>query len=351
MLKPSDFTAYQLRELVAVHGSRRAAVTAIGAKWGGSWGRAFKAARLIDEASDEPSAEITNLKRPPDGWEGDLFEEVCAYGELLQQADIEQYEADITIDTELPIGIAVTSDQHIGNAGTNHRLLGNVINRIIETPGLFVCDNGDSVDNFVALSHESGRYEQIVRPRYQKQLARWIWTRWAPKLLANTGGQHEYFETRVSDFDTAEYLARKGEAVFLGPGGKLNLIVGEQPYSIGMWHKFRGNSIYDATAGAKRLFREHGPFDISITGDKHEPAISYANEQGRWGVFVRAGTFKVRDSYGRSLGYETVNPLDYVSVPVIILWPDERKFWVTLDFYGGVDYLTYLRGHKGDSDG
>ncbi len=360
MLKPSDFSAYQLRELVAANqGSYRAAVRAVGGEWTGTWQRAMKLAH--EEASeeewfdsicpDEPSAEITNLKRPPDGWEADLFEQACAYGETIHRLEIEQYEADISIDTQLPIGIAITSDQHLGNEGTDHRLLGKIIDTIVDTPGLFVCDNGDSIDNFVALSHETGRYEQIIRPRYQKQLARWIWGRWAPKLLACTGGQHEYFETRVSDFDTAEYLSRKGDAVFLGPGGKLNLQVGEQPYSIGMWHKFQGNSMYSATAAAMRLFREHGPFDISITGDKHEPAINYQREQGRWGVFVRAGTFKIRDSYGRSLGFETANPLDYVAVPLTILWPGERKFFITLDFFGGIEYLAFLREHKGDSDG
>jgi len=352
MLKASDFTARQLRELAAANGGCRAAVRAIGEKWSGSWARAFKAAHAADPMDDgDPAATITNLKRPPAGWEAALWEEICDYGELLRQADIEQYEADITIDTKLPVGLSVTTDQHLGNVGTDHRLLGRVIDTIIETPGLFICDDGDSIDNFVALSHETGRYEQLVRPRYQKQLARWIWTRWAHKLLANTGGQHEFFETRVSDFDTAEYLARKGDAVFLGPGGKLNILVGEQHYSIGMWHRYPGNSIYDATAAAKRCFREHGPFDITITADKHEPAISYACEQGRWGVFVQAGTFKVRDSYARSLGHETADPMDYVAVPTVILWPDRRKFFVTLDFFGGIEYLNYLRGQDDGGQG
>lgn len=346
MLKPQDLTPDELRYLAKTHKSYRAAVRAVygvsdDRHWNGTWQRAFKAAC---EETVEPSVDITNLKRPEDGWEEGFYKQVCTFGEAIQSLEIEQYEADISLTTQAPIGIAVTSDQHLGNVGTDHRLLGRVIDTIIETPGLFVCDNGDSIDNFVALSHETGRYEQIVRPRHQKQLARWIWIRWAEKLLACTGGQHEYFETRVSDFDTAEYLSRKGDAVFLGPGGKLNLTVGDQHYSVGMWHKFKGNSMYDATAAAKRVCREHGPFDISITGDKHEPAISYAREQGRWSVFVRAGTFKIRDSYGRSLGFETANPLDYVAVPVIILWPDERRLWITLDFFGGIDYLRFLRG-------
>ena len=357
-ISPDNFSPAALRTLRSNHGnSARAAVRAIyglppsdNSRWVGTWQRAFKNLdeepdEDLDESPDEdPRAEITNLKRPEPGWEGRLWDAMCDYQNAATELEIEQYDAHITIETEAPIGIAVTSDAHIGNVGTDHRTLKQVVDAIREIPGLFVVDDGDIIDNFVAMSHETGRYEQIARPRDQKALAKWIYGLWAPHHLANTAGQHEYFEERVSDFDIGAYLSRKGRSVYLGPGGRLNLLVGGQPYRIGMWHKFKGWSKFDNTAAAKNCYDKHGPFDITITGDKHEPAYSECIWQGLMRIFVQAGTLKIRDSYARSLGYETADPRDYLATPLFILWPKQRRMWGTIDFWDGVEYLKTLRG-------
>lgn len=291
------------------------------------------------EKFPEQAAHKTNDKQPKLS-EEELFNNLIDWEEFLRTRRVEQESTDQEITTDLPIGIAFLSDQHIGNVGTHHMLVKATLDWVLNTPFLFCTLNGDVIDNFVSHSHETGRYEQALRPKDQKRLAAWLAEQLSPRLIAVTGGQHEFFEERVSDFDSAEYFAHKGNAAYLGAGGAITLKVGQQTYRIGMWHRYRGNSIYDKNADAKRLCREHGPFAITVTGDKHEPAISYCLEQDEFRVFVRGGTCKLEDRYAKSLGYQ-----GRVGTPLVILWPDERKFWVTLDFEGGCQYLRFLR-HK-----
>lgn len=297
----------------------------------------------IPAEREREAVEFEQETEAPPGWEARLFAAMPDWERLNREGSTEADRADITIRSDRPIGIACTSDWHLGNAGTRHALVKSVVDGILATPFMFAVCNGDLVDNFVAHSHETGRYEQLLRPRAQKQLAAYIMGLLAPRLLCVTGGQHEFFEERVSDFDSAEYFARKGGAVYLGAGGVLNLAVGRQSYRLGVWHRYRGNSIYDATAAAKRCFREHGPFDVTVTADKHTPAVSYCEEQGVHAVFVQSGTAKLEDRYAKSLGYSG-NPGGRIGTPVVILWPGERRFWVTTDFEAGCEYLRYLRG-------
>jgi len=338
--KRKDIDDNEVVQLGDAHGVRKAAAM-LGLPYSTVYYRYHQAKAA--GITGEPVATAEQEIQPPEGWEEEFWEHITSWESWQRRGSTEHHRADITISTDKPIGICFTSDWHIGNAGTHHALLKSLIDGILATPAMFVCCNGDLVDNFVALSHETGRYEQLLRPRYQKQLGAWLMERLAPRLLALTGGQHEHFETRVSDFDSAEYFGRKGRAVYLGPGGLVHLDVGGAPYVILMWHRYRGNSIYDATASAKRLFREHGPADIVVTSDKHIPAISYMFEQERFAVFVQSGTCKLEDQYAKSLGYQPLNPAARIASPVCILWPDRRPPWVTLDFWLGCEYLAFLR--------
>jgi hypothetical protein len=108
---------------------------------------------------------------------------------------------------------------------------------------------------------------------------------------------------------------------------------------VAVWHKYHGSSVYDETAAAKRLCREHGPFDVSIVCDKHAPAASVEMKYGdRLRAFLRGGTAKLNDPYGKSLGYQN----SLLTWPSVILWPDERRVWATADLAGALDYIERL---------
>ena len=275
----------------------------------------------------------------------ELIDRLWSAADEMQQvtraADTEQEQAAYTIHGTLPIGLWSLGDAHIGADGVNYWDLKNTFTMLSEEPGLYGVINGDMIDGFVAHSPDTGRFSEVLRPRFQKRLAKYVCELLAPKLIALIGGQHEFFSSRLDDFDMAGYLAVHGKTVYLGPGGTLDLkfVDCDETYKVGVWHKYRGSSIYDETAGAKRLYREHGPFDVTMVADKHSPAASMEIRNGAMRAFMRGGTWKLRDDYSKSLGYTDAA----VAVPMVILWPNEKRYWTTIDVDEGISYLRALR--------
>jgi len=270
-----------------------------------------------------------------------LWNAAAVMSEATREAEIEQDSASFRVEGRRPIGIWAMGDTHIGSDGVNYWDLKNMIDMLVEEDGLYGVINGDVIDGFVANSPDTGRFAQNMRPRFQKRLAKHVCEILSGRIIALVGGQHEFFSSRLDDFDMAGYLATHGNAIYLGPGGTLDLHFADTgiSYSLGAWHKYKGNSIYDETAGAKRLYREHGPFDVTMVADKHSPAASMEIRNGAMRAFMRGGTWKLRDDYSKSLGFTN----SAVSVPMVILWPDEKHYWTTIDVDEGISYLRELR--------
>jgi hypothetical protein len=274
----------------------------------------------------------------------DVIEKIWAAADAAFDADealeIEQDLVHIRVDTEKPIGLIAIGDLHIGSAGVNPRIVRAMIDAVTGVDGLYTILNGDEIEGALPGCPDSMRVKQPVRVAYQRRLAENIAERLSDRCVGVTCGQHEFFTQRAADFDFAGELAKIAKAAYLGTGGTFLLDVGGHRYSVACWHKFKGNSKYDGTAAAKCLCQEHGPFDISIVADRHAPAASDGFRNGNiMRVFLRGGTIKLNDEYGKSLGYMN----SAMQFPLVILWPGERKMWRTGDLQEGLEYLAYLR--------
>jgi len=283
---------------------------------------------------------FTNIRREAD----DAAEKVWAAAQASYDAEaavnFEQDVASAEIATEFPIGLVPPCDEHLGDLGVNPAAVAGFVKGIASVDGLYTVQNGDILEGGVPGCPDSLRMRQGAKVEWQRRMAERLIEWMADRLLAVTGGQHEFFGQRAADLHFARELARIGNCPFLGPGGTLNLLVGETPYSIGIWHKYLGSSIYAATAGAKRMCREQGPFDVSIVADKHAPAISQEMRQGNvLRTYIRGGTAKLNDEYGKSLGFLNSGFI----FPLVILWPFERRMWATADVARGIEYLEFLR--------
>jgi len=260
--------------------------------------------------------------------------------DAAEAIDTEQDVVRATANADLPIGIFAIGDVHIGSPGVDSRAVREIIDAVVGVDGLYVILNGDLIEGGLPGCPENLRTEQHLRVEWQRRLAQNIAERIAPHCIGVTGGQHEFFGQRAADFDFAANLAKAAQAPYLGPGGMFRLDVGGHVYSLACWHKYHGNSMYDATASAKRLCAEHGPFDVSIVADKHAPAASEEIRNGNvMRVFLRGGTLKLIDNYGKSLGYLN----SAMQFPFVVLWPGERKLWRTGDLQEGLEYLSFLR--------
>lgn len=269
-----------------------------------------------------------------------LWAAADAAWDAAEALDTEQDRVHVHVETEVPIGLIAVGDVHLGSSGVNPRTVRALVDSVAEVDGLYTVLNGDLIEGGLPGCPDSLRADQVLKVEWQRRLAANIAERLSGHCIGVTCGQHEFFTQRASEFDFAGYLAKCANAPYLGPGGDFRIDVGGYVYTVAVWHKYQGNSIYDATAGAKRLCAEKGPFDVSIVADRHAPAASEEFRNGdRMRVFLRGGTLKMHDSYAKSLGYMN----SAMQFPFVILWPGERKMWRTGDLQEGLEYLAYLR--------
>ena len=287
-----------------------------------------------------PELTIEDMRVEADDVIGKLWRAADAAYDADEALETEQDVVHIRVDTEKPIGLVSIADLHTGSAGVNPRLVRECVDAVVGVDGLYSILNGDEIEGALPGCPDSMRVKQSVRIAYQRRLAENIAERLSDRCVGVSCGQHEYFTQRAADFDFAAHLAKSANAAYVGAGGTFILNVGGQRYSVGCWHKYHGNSMYDQTAGAKRLCQEQGPFDVSILADRHAPAASEEFRNGNvMRVFMRGGTVKLDDEYAKSLGYMN----SAMQFPLVILWPGERKMWRTGDLQEGIDYLAYLR--------
>jgi hypothetical protein len=213
---------------------------------------------------------------------------------------------------------------------------------IAKTENLYVCLNGDYCDNYIPSSHVAGMFEALFPPAVQKNLAKDYIEKLKDKVLALVAGCHDLWGMKAADFDLTEYLAKHGEAAYLGNGGVVYLTIGKITYKIMMRHKYRFNSSDNPTTTVKKMFEKSGGFDVGIVSHNHVACMEEGVKEGLDGalkrLFIRAGTYKVHDRYGKQSGFSQGD----ISVPVVLFSPDKRDIRGFQSLSEGIEYLGYL---------
>lgn len=157
---------------------------------------------------------------------------------------------------------------------------------------------------------------------------------------------HDLWSLKIDDFDLTEYLAKHGQAVYLGSGGDLYLNIGSVTYKIKMRHKYRFNSADNPTSTVKKMFEKEGGFDVGVCSHNHISAIEESLKTGLDGtlkrIFIRAGSYKPYDRYSKQMGFSAGS----LSVPVVLFNPSERDMRGFENLEEGIEYLNYLNGEK-----
>jgi hypothetical protein len=269
----------------------------------------------------------------------------------LEEKSIEQREVKIKINTNQWIGIAMVGDLHIGNMATDYKTMLYHRDLIAKTKNLYVALNGDYCDNFIPTSHAAGMFEALFPPAVQKSLAKNYIEIIKDKVLAIVSGCHEAFGQKAADFDLTEYLAKHGEAAYLGNGGTIYLSLGKVTYKIMMRHKYRYNNQDNPTATVKKMFEKCGGFDVGVVSHNHIAALEETVKEGMDGyckrLFIRAGTYKTHDRYGRQLGFSEGD----TSVPIVLMNPHAKDIRGFQQIEEGIEYLAYLNKNNGKKRG
>lgn len=243
-----------------------------------------------------------------------------------------------------PIALIFVGDQHIGNAGTDIVRVKEEQDTILETPGAFVWQMGDTVDNFIVGRLMAENMKPAAPVWDQWVVAEWYLKRWNERLLAYNGGNHEAWTLQVSGIDYRRDISPDG-ILYDGDRIDATVHVGDSRFRVTSRHKWPGSSIYNPTHGMEggKTGAKHGSpdFDIYVGAHFHRGAVSrefILNEQRK--ISVMTGSYKIHDDYALQEGFA---PHDASTAVAVILHQD-GSFFGTSNLKACLYYMKALYG-------
>jgi len=279
------------------------------------------------------------------------FEEfdVQRYFELSTQAATEWSKryakgpVKVNIDTDVPIGLVLTSDWHVGGGGTEHLKIRDDNETIRDHPLLYAYVGGDWANNFIipALEH-AGREDTFSAGMQQYEIVKYLVSILQGSIIAIGDGNHTDWTKRVSGIDPE--LVALGDLAYLhtANGSVLDLCVGDESYKIFRRHRNRWGSVFNpAHAVVTEYHRGPHEFDIGIIEHQHQP--HYAMFDGKYRangttdrIAVRPGTYKTIDKHAQVNGYEYGSS----ELVVVILHPDRMHMQPVYGLNNAIEYLS-----------
>jgi hypothetical protein len=304
------------------------------------------AVREAVEARKEPSVQIG-----PDASEAEyeryfsLLEDADElHGQIAPTRDMTEWTAP---DDGLPIGLLFTGDWHCGAGGVLYKRLRADLETIRDTDGLYGILMGDYTENVTPQSKAgtalySGLFnEPGLQQRYAVQRARIA----AGKVLAVAQGNHDAWSYKWAGIQRTDELARQIGAAYFGEGGgTIFATVGGVRYVVAVRHNTSGNSRLNTSNAQRRMFDDFPNWencDVICVAHFHFNDLQVASRKGGRCIYLRSGTYKVRDEYSRAHGFSS----EY-GTPLVVLYPKTRR---AIPFRGddietGMRFLARERG-------
>lgn len=219
---------------------------------------------------------------------------------LHEKASWSQDQGIIRIDNPPPVIVfKPLSDAHLGSIGTDYASFVDFSDSVLSIPYLYTALLGDETDNFVSFKNQLAVVQQILSPEKQDEFVESWLVEMTVKILFAIWGNHGEFDERVSGKNPLKKILNRKVTYFNGIG-ICHLKVGEQTYKIVATHKTRYNSSFNKTHGLKQLARKDIPdADLYMAGHDHDPAYENSYERGMEQWFVKFGTLKKNDGFGK----------------------------------------------------
>lgn len=255
-----------------------------------------------------------------------------------------------------PVAFVFLSDQHTGSPGTHVERVVSDARLIAATEGCYCANLGDTINNFIVgrLAAKGATQDDAVQDQrmFLRAYIRTLLTR--PYSLTDTAplkwwvtGNHELWTMGMVNLDPEGELARQMNVCYDKYEMAGVLQVGSQEYLIHSRHKFKGHSMHNDLHANIRYYNEgdHTALgdrhpDIVVLGHKHCYAYLKQQRNGKLRTYISPGSYKVEDSYGRSLGFQDALP----NMGVVVLRPDRHRVEIHEDLeFVCKEYLPWLR--------
>lgn len=205
--------------------------------------------------------------------------------------------------TNLPIGIAVVSDCHIGGPAAYGQMFKDA--ELIKGSGLWCVCAGDMLNSWVA-NPKLARLQatEWLNQAEAQALYRHYLSTLGDKLLAVVSGNHDAWVHAVGQ----DYLrdSLKGKPILYDTGQvDVTLVADELETRVRLRHSFRGRSMYNPTHGIENSCRmDGGAFDIGVCGHSHAASIARPFVVGgveRLALLV--ASYKIMDDFAKEKGF------------------------------------------------
>ena len=241
----------------------------------------------------------------------------------------------------LPFALAMLSDLHIGDAGTDYVSLRRDAEIIRDTPGLFAEYHGDGINNWITgkLAHLE-RDEVLPFDDEMQLFCDWLGML-KGKLVLVVSGNHENWTRWLSGIDLVKNVLGQAKCLYDRNEVLFDLRHGANSWTVKVRHAWKYSSVFNDTHGIEVGWERGGvKFDIGIGGHVHRATVCrpfYRQGQKLYAVLV--GTYKVEDPFGRQIGVARPNGR---GCGAMLFYPDGRSAFFE-DLETCADFLTWLR--------
>ena len=244
--------------------------------------------------------------------------------------------------TDEPIAYSWFGDPHLGSNGCNIGLLRRDIQLIIDTPGMFAANIGDTVDNWGGTLTRLYADNDVSR-QTERRLACWFleeaeipWRVWLE-------GNHDHMDMALTTYlrginaNRIPMLDWRARFRVCFPNGT--------EIRIDASHDHKGHSMWNPLHGQKRAASMDERADLYIAGHRHNAAIAQQEMPGGWiANMARARGYKYVDDYATRGNFHQQN---YGASIVSVFDPTAEnptsRVQLFADVAAGAKYLTSLR--------
>ena len=251
----------------------------------------------------------------------------------------------VKIKIDGAVGLLHFGDPHVDDDGTDIAALERHTKLVSDTPGLFACNVGDTLNNWTGrLARLYG--EQATSAAQAWRLAEWFVGRcdW----LYMIGGNHDLWSGAG---DPLKWIAKQQNALYKSSEARIALrFPNGQEVRVNARHDHVGSSIWNPAHGPMKAAimgtRDH----LYVAGHKHESAYSVLKDpiSGITMHALKVSSYKIYDRFAKERGFRdnTLSPcaLTVINPSLPNSHPDLIKvFWEPEE---GVNYLNFLRNKK-----
>jgi len=269
----------------------------------------------------------------------ELYEIMVEFAQKQKDLDIVQEKIDIEFEGGW-VGLTMLSDLHIGKKEVDYEYIDRLIELVDKYPHLYCGISGDLIENWVKYSPASGGWDEVLKPRYQIEVAEHKIRTIKDKILFIIQGNHEWRSEKQGEISPLERIAKDLGIPYLGHGGRVNIKINDIEYQSHFRHKFRYESSLNPCHACRRLV-EVLDSSVDIVGicHKHNAAVRKMHWGGKWRSFMRYGAAYPTSSFEQYIGY----PKAQLVAPTVLMSGARKQHTPVLEMEVVEEYLKRRR--------